>query len=110
MEGCGEGAARNSQGQLGQVCLRGHEGRGGTGCVCETERERWGRRGRILLFGSRWKPLKDFELRSDTRSDWGLPRITIVCCMESGLNEKGQSRKASLEGVQRSRESRADGT
>ena len=57
----------------------------------------------FLLFGSRWKLLKDFELRSDTRSDLGLTRITIVCCMESGLNEKGQSRKASLE-------SRAGGT
>ena len=50
--------------------------------VKQRERERWRRRGRILLFGSRWKPLKDFELRSDTRSDWGLNRITIVCCTE----------------------------
>ena len=55
-------------------------------CVCvkeresETEREGCGggeREKTLLLFESRWEPLKGFELRV-TRSDLGLTRITVT--------------------------------
>ena len=80
------GTARDSA----PVCLEGLEGRGGTVCVCvcvcvclcvrerERERDGVGERGRrLLLWESRWEPLKGFELQV-TRSDLGLTRITVT--------------------------------